>query len=124
MRSARTALATSDGNQTFSQAGLGGLTPKSATIRVTKATTEALVKCGAIDRIALLLNGLAGASSLFLVGAGLSISGAAFQGVFRNPLADPYLLGAAAGAGAGASDDCTRCDNTSPSVGCVVFMTC
>jgi iron complex transport system permease protein len=38
-----------------------------------------------------------------LVGAGLSISGAAYQGVFRNPLADPYLLGAAAGAGLGAT---------------------
>ncbi|SDQ41094.1 FecCD family ABC transporter permease [Actinopolyspora saharensis] len=36
-----------------------------------------------------------------LVGAALAISGAAFQGVFRNPLADPYLLGAAAGAGLG-----------------------
>lgn len=34
-----------------------------------------------------------------LVGAALAISGAAFQGVFRNPLADPYLLGSAAGAG-------------------------
>ncbi len=38
-----------------------------------------------------------------LVGAGLSVSGAAYQGVFRNPLADPYLLGAAAGAGLGAT---------------------
>jgi ABC-type Fe3+-siderophore transport system permease subunit len=38
-----------------------------------------------------------------LVGAGLAVSGAAFQGVFRNPLADPYLLGAAAGAGLGAT---------------------
>jgi iron complex transport system permease protein len=34
-----------------------------------------------------------------LVGAALASSGAAYQGVFRNPLADPYLLGAAAGAG-------------------------
>ncbi|WP_243793397.1 iron ABC transporter permease [Saccharopolyspora gloriosae] len=34
-----------------------------------------------------------------LVGAALAVSGAAFQGVFRNPLADPYLLGAAGGAG-------------------------
>ncbi|MDA3643880.1 iron ABC transporter permease [Saccharopolyspora indica] len=34
-----------------------------------------------------------------LVGGALAVSGAAFQGVFRNPLADPYLLGAAAGAG-------------------------
>ena len=38
-----------------------------------------------------------------LVGAALGICGAAFQGVFRNPLADPYLLGAAAGAGLGAT---------------------
>ena len=36
-----------------------------------------------------------------LVGAALGASGAVFQGVFRNPLADPYLLGAAAGAGFG-----------------------
>jgi iron complex transport system permease protein len=38
-----------------------------------------------------------------LVGAALAGSGAAFQSVFRNPLADPYLLGAAAGAGLGAT---------------------
>src|SRR3546814_18811783 len=31
----------------------------------------------------------------------LSLCGASYQGVFRNPLADPYLLGAAAGAGLG-----------------------
>jgi iron complex transport system permease protein len=36
-----------------------------------------------------------------LVGGTLALSGAAYQGVFRNPLADPYLLGAAAGAGLG-----------------------
>ncbi len=36
-----------------------------------------------------------------VVGATLALSGASFQGVFRNPLADPYLLGAAAGAGLG-----------------------
>ncbi|SEO76079.1 FecCD family ABC transporter permease [Trujillonella endophytica] len=38
-----------------------------------------------------------------LVGAGLAIAGGSYQGVFRNPLADPYLLGAAAGAGLGAT---------------------
>jgi len=37
------------------------------------------------------------------VGALLGGSGAAYQGVFRNPLADPYLLGVAAGAGLGAT---------------------
>jgi len=38
-----------------------------------------------------------------LVGGALSMSGAAYQGVFRNPLVDPYLLGVAAGAGLGAT---------------------
>jgi iron complex transport system permease protein len=38
-----------------------------------------------------------------LVGGMLSIGGASFQGVFRNPLVDPYLLGVAAGAGLGAT---------------------
>jgi iron complex transport system permease protein len=38
-----------------------------------------------------------------LVGATLALAGAAYQGVFRNPLADPWLLGAAAGAGLGAT---------------------
>ena len=37
-----------------------------------------------------------------LVGAALGGSGAAYQGLFRNPLADPYLIGIAAGAGLGA----------------------
>ena len=38
-----------------------------------------------------------------LVGSALATSGAVYQTVFRNPLADPYLLGAAAGAGLGAT---------------------
>lgn len=38
-----------------------------------------------------------------LVGWMLASAGAAYQGVFRNPLADPYLLGVAAGAGLGAT---------------------
>ncbi|MEZ4553859.1 MAG: iron ABC transporter permease [Dehalococcoidia bacterium] len=38
-----------------------------------------------------------------VVGAALAYSGAAYQGVFRNPLADPYLLGVASGAALGAS---------------------
>jgi len=37
-----------------------------------------------------------------LVGAGLALSGAVLQGVFRNPLADPGLIGVSAGAGFGA----------------------
>ncbi|MBO0891542.1 MAG: iron ABC transporter permease [Acidothermales bacterium] len=38
-----------------------------------------------------------------LVGAVLAMAGAAYQGVFHNALADPYLLGVAAGAGLGAT---------------------
>jgi len=38
-----------------------------------------------------------------MVGAGLSISGAAFQGMFNNPLVSPYLLGVSSGAGFGAA---------------------
>ena len=38
-----------------------------------------------------------------VVGALLATAGGAYQGVFRNPLADPFLLGAAAGAGLGAT---------------------
>src|SRR6186997_13149 len=38
-----------------------------------------------------------------LVGGVLAVAGATYQGVFRNPLADPYLLGSAAGAGLGAT---------------------
>lgn len=39
---------------------------------------------------------------MLLVGAALGGSGAAYQGIFRNPLADPYLIGVASGAGLGA----------------------
>lgn len=38
-----------------------------------------------------------------LVGASLALAGVAYQGLFRNPLADPYLLGVASGAGFGAA---------------------
>lgn len=42
------------------------------------------------------------AALILLTGAALAGSGAAYQGLFRNPLADPYLLGSASGAGLGA----------------------
>src|SRR6266496_5457028 len=37
-----------------------------------------------------------------LVGAALAVSGGTYQGLFRNALADPYLIGVASGAGLGA----------------------
>jgi len=38
-----------------------------------------------------------------LVGAALSVAGVTYQGLFRNPLADPYTIGASAGAALGAT---------------------
>lgn len=38
-----------------------------------------------------------------LIGAGLSVAGAAYQGIFRNPMVSPDLLGASNGAGFGAA---------------------
>lgn len=39
----------------------------------------------------------------FCIGACLAVGGVVFQGVFRNPLAEPYLLGSASGAAVGAT---------------------
>ena len=39
---------------------------------------------------------------MLLAGAALACSGASYQGLFRNPLADPYLIGVSSGAGLGA----------------------
>jgi len=36
------------------------------------------------------------------VGAGLALAGATFQGIFRNPMADPYVIGVSSGAALGA----------------------
>jgi iron complex transport system permease protein len=38
-----------------------------------------------------------------LVGAALAAAGVAYQGIFRNPMADPYVIGASSGAGLGAA---------------------
>jgi len=38
-----------------------------------------------------------------LVGAALAVAGAAMQGLFRNPMADPYIIGISSGAGLGAA---------------------
>ena len=41
--------------------------------------------------------------SAMVVGVGLAVAGATFQGLLRNPLADPYVLGTASGAALGAA---------------------
>ena len=56
-----------------------------------------------------------------LVGATLAAAGAAYQGVFRNPLADPYLLGVAAGAGLGATVGIVSASAASPVVPAAAF---
>lgn len=42
-------------------------------------------------------------AAAFFVGACLALAGLVFQGLFRNPLAEPYLLGSASGAAVGAA---------------------
>ncbi|MBI4606451.1 MAG: iron ABC transporter permease [Planctomycetes bacterium] len=56
----------------------------------------------AVDRAIVLLHRLPNAAFIALVGAALAGSGAAYQGILRNPLADPYLIGVAPGAALGA----------------------
>ncbi len=56
----------------------------------------------AIDESVILNIRLPRALLAMLVGASLAISGAAFQGLFKNPLVSPDILGVSAGAGFGA----------------------
>lgn len=66
---------------------------------------QALVGAGDDARLGLIVHyiRLPRAVLTALVGALLAICGAAMQGLFRNPLADPSLIGVSAGASAGAS---------------------
>lgn len=57
-----------------------------------------------------------------LVGAGLSVSGAVFQGLFKNPLADPYTLGVSNGAGFGAGAAIILSLSTGAIQGCAIAM--
>jgi iron complex transport system permease protein len=92
---------------------------------------EGSVRVGLAELLSALIEGLRGGSPdpvvwqlrlprvllAALVGAALGVSGAVFQGVFRNPLADPYLLGAAAGAGLGIAVVLTVATATAPDSG-------
>ena len=60
--------------------------------------------------------------SAALVGGALAMSGAAYQGVFRNPLAEPYLLGVASGAGFGAALGIAFAGNTPLGVSALSFL--
>ena len=60
---------------------------------------ELLGGAAGLDRDVLLYLRLPRAVSAVIVGAALALSGMLLQGVTRNPLADPYLLGISGGAG-------------------------
>jgi iron complex transport system permease protein len=55
------------------------------------------------DRVILFNLRLPRILSAFFVGGGLALAGAIFQGLFRNPIADSYLLGVSSGASLGAA---------------------
>lgn len=63
----------------------------------------ALFDLSSRDQAILLNLRLPRALSCFFIGGGLALSGAIFQGLFRNPLADSYLLGISSGASLGAA---------------------
>jgi iron complex transport system permease protein len=62
-----------------------------------------LLELSATDREILFNLRLPRVLSAFLVGGGLALAGAIFQGLFRNPIADSYLLGISSGASLGAA---------------------
>lgn len=62
-----------------------------------------LFEMSATDRIILFNLRLPRILSAFFVGGGLALAGAIFQGLFRNPIADSYLLGVSSGASLGAA---------------------
>ena len=73
-------------------------------LRVSNLFQAALMRrpLSATDRLILLQIRLPRILSSALVGASLSVSGLLFQGLFRNPMADPYVIGASGGSVLGA----------------------
>ncbi len=86
-------------------AGTAGLAPGRVLLEVLDRLTPGRIDSGLTERQQAIVWELRMPRVVLagLVGAMLSIAGASYQGVFRNPLVDPYLLGAAAGAGLGAT---------------------
>src|SRR6185503_7627969 len=62
-----------------------------------------LFDMSASDKVIVLNLRLPRILSAFFVGGGLALAGAIFQGLFRNPIADSYLLGVSSGASLGAA---------------------
>jgi iron complex transport system permease protein len=66
-------------------------------------TAISLLAMSETDKVILLHLRLPRVLSAFFVGGGLALAGAVFQGLFRNPIADSYLLGVSSGASLGAA---------------------
>lgn len=78
---------------------VGATDVRLTTLMAKLATGEALSQ---MERVVLFDIRLPRLAMGVLVGAALAVSGAAMQGLFRNPLADPGIVGVGAGAGLGA----------------------
>jgi iron complex transport system permease protein len=86
-------------------AGVGSVSiPPEATLAVLIGTIQPAwaAQVPAEYRAILLQIRLPRVALIAITGAALAGAGTAYQGLFRNPLADPYLIGVAAGAGLGA----------------------
>jgi iron complex transport system permease protein len=85
--------------------GPASLSPGSVVLELLDALPGVHLDSGLSDREAAIVTELRLPRVVLglLVGAMLALAGGCYQGVFRNPLADPYLLGVAAGAGFGAT---------------------
>lgn len=77
-------------------AGLVGACALSLFVGAVRVPASEMLRSGIIQlRVARILLAV-------VAGAGLSVSGVVFQALFRNPLAEPYVLGVSSGAGLGA----------------------
>lgn len=84
-------------------AGAGSLLVGSASIPAGKAAEILLGAGSSLDRTILLDLRLPRVLLAIVVGAGLAGAGTAYQGLFLNPLADPFVIGASSGAALGAT---------------------
>jgi iron complex transport system permease protein len=84
-------------------AGAGSLLVGSAAIPPGRAAEILLGTGSALDRTILLDLRLPRVLLAIVVGAGLAGAGTAYQGLFLNPLADPFVIGASSGAALGAT---------------------
>src|SRR4051812_29720525 len=81
----------------------GSLLVGSAAIPPGKAAEILLGAGSSLDRTILLDLRLPRVLLALVVGAGLAGAGTAYQGLFLNPLADPFVIGASSGAALGAT---------------------